>query len=306
MSKDPAFLFYDGDAARDVSHMNRLERGAYFDLIQSQRKFGGYTVEQARKILGKDFDEVWPALELILTKDENGKFYIEWIQDSIEERKVFAEKQRKKIQDYWDNKKKEEEEKEIKKQQKRNKSKDEPRNNHGITVDIPLEEEDEDENEDEEEDEEVEENKRKEGVGEKQKSNLELKNDFDDFRVKYPGNKRGLDPEFENFVRRNSKWRDLIPILSVKLDYQIKARQEKAQKGGFIPEWKNLQTWINQKCWTEEITITNTGTNSRETKSILTYDEILKLSERNPDIWKSYRSEKREGERKAVFVPIEQ
>jgi len=126
--RDPAFLFYDGDAARDVSHMTRLERGAYFDLIQAQRKFGGYTVEQIRKILGKDFEEVWPAVELILSISENGKYFIEWVQVSIENRKDHAEKQRKRIQDYWDKKKIEENKEDI----------IIPRNNHGITTVIPL------------------------------------------------------------------------------------------------------------------------------------------------------------------------
>lgn len=139
MIKDPAFLFYDGDAARDVSHMNRLERGAYFDLIQAQRKFGGYTVEQAQKILGKDFEEVWPALELILSKSADNKYFLEWVQNSIENRKEHAEKQRKRIQDYWDKKKRED-------QQEIN-SKSIPRNNHGTTVDIPLVNEIEIENE---------------------------------------------------------------------------------------------------------------------------------------------------------------
>ena len=129
MSKDPAFLFYDGDAARDVSHMNRLERGAYFDLIQAQRKFGGFTMEQARKILGKDFEPCWDSLTLILSQ-ENNVFFIEWVRDSIENRKQFAEKQRKRIQDYWNKKK----QKEII-----------PRNNGGISVDIPLENENENE-----------------------------------------------------------------------------------------------------------------------------------------------------------------
>jgi hypothetical protein len=131
--KDPAFLFYDGDAARDVSHMNRLERGAYFDLIQAQRKFGGFTMEQIRKILGKDFEEVWPALELILFKTETEKYYIEWVENSIQNRKQHAEKQRKRIQDYWDGKKKKEDTTEI------------PRNNHGYS----LENENENENENE-------------------------------------------------------------------------------------------------------------------------------------------------------------
>lgn len=127
--KDPAFLYYDGDAARDVSHMNRLERGCYFDLIQAQRKFNGFTVEQARKILGKDFEECWPAIELIL-ECENDIFYIVWVRDSIDNRKKYNEKQKERIQNYWNNK-------------------NNPQNNHGNTVEVPLENENEivDENE---------------------------------------------------------------------------------------------------------------------------------------------------------------
>lgn len=124
MGKDPAFLFYDGDAAKDVSHMNRLERGCYFDLIQAQRKFGGYTAEQARKILGKDFEECWDALELVLSCAD-GKYFIPWVADSVSKRKIYAEKQRKRIQDYWDDKK------------------GIPRNNRGKTTDIPVEDENE-------------------------------------------------------------------------------------------------------------------------------------------------------------------
>lgn len=99
--RDPAFLFYDGDAARDVSHMDRLERGAYFDLIQAQKKFHGYSMEQVRKILGKDFEEVWNALDLVLEK-ENGHYFIPWLRLSLEERSQKNETQRKRIQDYWD------------------------------------------------------------------------------------------------------------------------------------------------------------------------------------------------------------
>jgi hypothetical protein len=150
--KDPAFLFYDGDAARDVSHMNRLERGAYFDFIQAQRKFHGITMEQVRKIFGKDFDLVWPAIELILLKDSEDKYYIEWVRNSIENRAEHAEKQRKRIQDYWDKKKKEND-LEI------------PRNNHGKSMDLPLVNENEIVNENENIN-----NVLKGGMGEKPKS----------------------------------------------------------------------------------------------------------------------------------------
>lgn len=104
MAKDPAFLWYDGDASRDVSHMNRLERGAYFDLVHAQLKFGSFTLEQAMKILGKDFKQCWQSMSLIL-KTQDGAFYIEWVKDSINRRKQHAEKQRKRIQDYWNEQK---------------------------------------------------------------------------------------------------------------------------------------------------------------------------------------------------------
>lgn len=82
--EDFCFTYYDGDAARDMTHMNRLERGAYQDLIICQRKFGHLTLEQVKKILGRDFEECWPALELILNRDADGKFFIEWLHNSIE------------------------------------------------------------------------------------------------------------------------------------------------------------------------------------------------------------------------------
>lgn len=90
MGKDPAFLFYDGDAARDVSHMNRLERGAYFDFIQAQKKFGPMTLPAIQKILGKDFNECWPSLQMCLTYVED-MYFISWLKDSIEKRQKYSE-----------------------------------------------------------------------------------------------------------------------------------------------------------------------------------------------------------------------
>ncbi len=79
---DFCFTYYDGDAARDMAHMNRLERGAYTDIIISQRKFGHLTGAQITKILGRDFDECWGAIELILKKDSEEKFFIDWLDAS--------------------------------------------------------------------------------------------------------------------------------------------------------------------------------------------------------------------------------
>jgi len=92
--KDPAFLFYDGDAARDVSHMNRLERGCYFDIIQAQRKFGRLSEELIKKILGKDFDSCWESIKICLSYD-NHMFFIEWLENSTIKRKEYSESRRK-------------------------------------------------------------------------------------------------------------------------------------------------------------------------------------------------------------------
>lgn len=81
--EDFCFTYYDGDAARDMAHMNRLERGAYGDLIVSQRKFGHLSLSLIKKTLGNDFDTVWEAVEIILIKDSDGKFFIEWLDTSI-------------------------------------------------------------------------------------------------------------------------------------------------------------------------------------------------------------------------------
>jgi hypothetical protein len=90
--EDFCFTYYDGDAARDTTHMNRLERGAYHDVIISQRKFGHLTLDQIKKILGKDFNECWPALELIM-KVEGEKYFVEWLENSIVKMRKHSKKQ---------------------------------------------------------------------------------------------------------------------------------------------------------------------------------------------------------------------
>lgn len=101
MAKDPAFLFYPGDASDDTQFMNRLERGAYFDLVKVHRKFHGYTVEQLRKILGKDYEEVWPALSIVMEKDENELFFIPWMREALRKREDYSQKQRDRINKRW-------------------------------------------------------------------------------------------------------------------------------------------------------------------------------------------------------------
>lgn len=91
---DFCFNFYDGDATRDMAHMNRLERGAYTDVIIQQRQRGHLSINDLKKFLSRDFDAVWPSLEWILKKDAAGLFFIEWLENSEKKAKAHSVKQK--------------------------------------------------------------------------------------------------------------------------------------------------------------------------------------------------------------------
>ena len=76
---------------------------------------------------------------------------------------------------------------------------------------------------------------------------------FDEFRKEYPGTKKGNDTEFSNFIKKHKDWRDILPKLIERLNYQKEARQVRLENKLFVPGWKNLQTWINQRGWEDQI-----------------------------------------------------
>lgn len=122
---DPAFLFYPADASEDTQFMNRLERGCYFDLMKAHKKFPRYTLDVIKKVLGRDFEVCWPAIEAIIKQDENG-YFIEWVDASIEKRKVFSKIQSDRIKDFH------------KRKSLENDTVVEPNLNHGSTNVEPL------------------------------------------------------------------------------------------------------------------------------------------------------------------------
>ncbi len=84
---------------------------------------------------------------------------------------------------------------------------------------------------------------------------LEVK--FEEFRKTYPGSKRGFEVEFNDFKKKHKNWREIIPLLIPAVNAQIERRLKMSLVGKFVPEWKNLKTWLNQSCWTEELSIGN-------------------------------------------------
>lgn len=81
-----------------------------------------------------------------------------------------------------------------------------------------------------------------------------LEQEFESFRKAYPGRKRGFKVELENLKRKYPKtWREITPLLSPALERLIEWHEKSITAGQFTPSYKNLSTWIDRQCWTEEL-----------------------------------------------------
>ena len=95
--------------------------------------------------------------------------------------------------------------------------------------------------------------KEKDKDKDKDKDYKKEKETFDEFRKIYPGIKRGNDVEFDNFIKKTKDWKEVLPLLSKRVEYQKEARKVRKNKNMFNFEWKILSTWINNRCWEEII-----------------------------------------------------
>jgi len=78
---------------------------------------------------------------------------------------------------------------------------------------------------------------------------------FNVFRNSYPGIKRGLDTEFDNFKKKYKDWKEILPSLLPAVEKQVAYKIELRVNDTFCPEWKHLQTWINQRCWEDVLPV---------------------------------------------------
>lgn len=90
---------------------------------------------------------------------------------------------------------------------------------------------------------------------------------FNEFRMIYPGTKKGNKTEFDNFIKKHKDWKEVLSTLKLELESQISIKNLKKAKKQFVPQWKNLQTWINNRCWEEEISIE--GNTEENTENLL-------------------------------------
>ena len=69
---------------------------------------------------------------------------------------------------------------------------------------------------------------------------------FESFRIAYPGKKDGSDIAFQHYLEGGNLIRDIDLLLPA-------LEKEKVYMLGKTINWKNLKTWINDKCWTQEL-----------------------------------------------------
>lgn len=84
--------------------------------------------------------------------------------------------------------------------------------------------------------------------------NEALKMKFEQFRQAYPGRKRGLNVEFENFCKHNpDKWPEIVPLLAPALDKLMNWSRKTNSTDRLVPRFKDLQSWLDQRCWATEL-----------------------------------------------------
>lgn len=82
---------------------------------------------------------------------------------------------------------------------------------------------------------------------------MNLKEEFDKARKAWPGVKRGLEPEWDNFYKKNRKHATIIiPLLLPAIEKHLEWREKAKSIGEFVPPLKMFSTWINKQCWTQE------------------------------------------------------
>lgn len=80
---------------------------------------------------------------------------------------------------------------------------------------------------------------------------------FEAFRQIYKGSKRGLKTELENFKKKHKDWREVLPNLKTLYEQQLAIKEDARNRGCFVPQEKNLSTYLNQRCWEEELKFEN-------------------------------------------------
>ncbi len=242
MAKDPAFLFYSQDFIVGVQTLTYEERGKYITILAQMHQQGRMNEETIRFLVGN----VSVNLKSKFSVDGNDLWYNKRLEAEIEKRVLFTESRRINGSKGGRPKKSDSKKKPLAK----------PSANH---MGSHMENENESVN--------------------SISNNKLYKEEFEEFRVLYPGRKRGLETEFENFVKKNKDWKAVAPTLTSSLKTQINDHAVQEKEAGFAPRWKDMGTWINNRCWEQEpAAIMKDGFKELSTKEIEAMDDVSRAA----------------------------
>jgi uncharacterized protein YdaU (DUF1376 family) len=92
--KDPAFLFYSSDWLTGCQFMSMTERGEYITLLAAQHQNGHLDPKRLGFLLGYGWDMVSDIVKSKFSLDDNGFIYNERLEAEAEKRSQYADKQR--------------------------------------------------------------------------------------------------------------------------------------------------------------------------------------------------------------------
>lgn len=95
------------------------------------------------------------------------------------------------------------------------------------------------------------EEKPKEQKKTKKKERIQASPLFLEFHKKFRGRKNGADTHYTDFVNKYDDYQEIELLLNDAIDYQIELRKKEVANGQKETYWKNLSTWLNQRCWEE-------------------------------------------------------
>lgn len=101
-----------------------------------------------------------------------------------------------------------------------------------------------------------------------------LFSDFEEFRKEYPGTKRGLKTEL-TVLQKHKDWKQIIPDLLPALRKEKEWRTMKISNSEFCPTWPNLQTWLNQRRWEQELGAAQKEESEVMAEKLYSYNEMV-------------------------------
>jgi len=94
MAKDPAFLFYPNDWLGGTRHLSFEAKGAYMELLILQFNMGPFTMDDAKHVLGSNWDNLWVSLKRKFSTDGDEVFWNVRLKAEMDKRNKHSEHQR--------------------------------------------------------------------------------------------------------------------------------------------------------------------------------------------------------------------